>query len=205
MLVTADWVLPVAAPPIAQGAVLVDGHQIAWVGKAADRPVVPDGSPDDPWHVPLGQAVLLPGLVNAHAHLELTGLRGFLDGLSFGPWLETLTTVRRDLLTAGDLLDASRLGVLEALRHGITTIADTGDSAQPLTAMRELGVRGIGFVEVFGPDPRQRDAAMTALEARVDALRTADTDRVRTGISPHAPGTIQRRPFLIFSCLLLKK
>ena len=190
MLLTADWVLPVAAPPIAHGAVLVDGHRIAWVGKAADRPAVPDGSPDDPRHVPLGQAVLLPGLVNAHAHLELTGLRGFLDGLPFGPWLETLTTARRDLLTAGDLLDASRLGVLEALRHGITTIADTGDSAQPLTAMRELGVRGIGFVEVFGPDPRQRDAAMTVLEARVEALRAADTDRVRTGISPHAPYTV---------------
>lgn len=190
MFLTADWVLPIVTAPIAQGGVLIDGHQIVWVGPAADAPAdLVDGS-GDLIRVPLGQAVLLPGLVNVHSHLELTGLRGFLDGLSFGPWLETLTAVRRDLLTADDLLDASRVGVLEALRHGITTLADTGDSAQPLTAMRELGVRGIGFVEVFGPDPRQRDAAMTALEARVEALRIADTDRVRTGISPHAPYTV---------------
>lgn len=190
LFVTADWVLPIVGPPIPLGGVLIDGHQIAWVGPAADLPSDLVGSDGQVAPVALGQAILMPGLVNVHTHLELTGLRGFLDGLSFGPWLERLTTVRRDLLTVDDLLDASRVGVLEALRHGITTMADTGDSAQPLTAMRELGVRGIGFVEVFGPDPRQRDAAITALEARVEALRTADTDRVRTGISPHAPYTV---------------
>lgn len=191
-LYTADWVLPIASAPIGFGAVLVRGSRIAWVGQAAHANAhMPS---DTPVHA-LGNAVLMPGLVNAHSHLELTGLRGFLEGLEFREWLRTLTVVRRDLLTDDDLLDASRLGIVEALRHGITTLADCTDSALPLAAMRELGVRGIGYVEVFGPDPMQRDASLARLKERVQALRAHDTPLVRTGVSPHAPYTVSAALF----------
>jgi 5-methylthioadenosine/S-adenosylhomocysteine deaminase len=186
-LFTADWVLPISGPPIEQGAVLVRGDRLAWVGAAADAGA--HSSSTTPVH-PLGACVLMPGLVNAHSHLELTGLRGFLEGLDFREWLRTLTVVRRDVLSDGDLLDASRAGIAEALRHGITTLADCTDSAMPLTAMREMGVRGIGYVEVFGPDPLQCSEACTRLQQRVSALRRRDTTLVRTGVSPHAPYTV---------------
>jgi len=181
----ARWVLPIVQPPIEHGAVVVKQGRIVWVGPA-DQCARADGD-----HVvELGDAVLLPGLVNAHSHLELTGLRGFLEGLDFREWLRTLTIVRRDVLSESDLLDAARLGIVEALRHGITTLADCTDSALPLTAMRELGVRGIGYVEVFGPDPAQCSGAMARLQQRVEALRAEDTALVRTGVSPHAPYTV---------------
>lgn len=189
-LYTARWVLPIAAAPIDHGAVLVEEGRIAWVG-AADEASPPAGVTV----VPLGEAVLMPGLVNAHSHLELTGMRGFLEGLDFREWLRTLTVARRDLLTERDLLDASRLGIVEALRHGVTTLADCTDSAMPLTAMRELGVRGIGYVEVFGPDPAQCTPAIARLRERVEALRTGDTALVRTGVSPHAPYTVSAALF----------
>jgi 5-methylthioadenosine/S-adenosylhomocysteine deaminase len=182
---TARWVLPIATAPIEYGAVLVEHGRIAWVGRA-DECTAADGVVT----VALGDSVLMPGLVNAHSHLELTGLRGFLEGLDFREWLRTLTIVRRDLLSENDLLDASRLGIVEALRHGITTLADCTDSAVPLAAMRELGVRGIGYVEVFGPDPAQCTASITRLRQRVEALRVQDTPLVRTGVSPHAPYTV---------------
>jgi 5-methylthioadenosine/S-adenosylhomocysteine deaminase len=185
-LFTATWVLPIVAPPIADGAVLVDGRTIAWVGPRCEAPVEDHAIRV----VSLGDAILMPGLVNVHTHLELTGLRGFLEGLDFRDWLRTLTVVRRDLLTDDDLLDASFVGGYEALRHGITTVADTTDSAQPLHAMRALGLRGIGYVEVFGPDPAQCAASMAQLRSRVDALRCDDTALVRTGVSPHAPYTV---------------
>jgi 5-methylthioadenosine/S-adenosylhomocysteine deaminase len=190
-LYTASWVLPIAAPPIPDGAVLVEDERIAWVGPSSTVPF----DAGTVAVVALGDVALLPGLVNAHTHLELTGLRGFLEGLDFRSWLQTLTSVRRDLLSEADLLDASRVGLVEALQHGITTVADTTDSAMPLAAMHELGVRGIGFVEVFGPDPAQRDAAVRQLRTRVDALRAADTSLVQVGVSPHAPYTVSAELF----------
>ena len=59
---------------------------------------------------------------------QATLLRGFLEGLDFRDWLRTLTTVRRDLMSDSVLLDASRAGIREALRNGITCLADTTDS-----------------------------------------------------------------------------
>lgn len=188
-LYTANWVLPIASAPIAQGAVLVEGARIVWVGAETSAPM------DSVQVVALGNAVLMPGLVNAHSHLELTAMRGFLEGFAFREWLRTLTIVRRDVLTADDLLDSSRVGIIEGLAHGITTFADTTDSAAPLAAMRDMGVRGIGYVEVFGPDPAQCDDSMARLAERVDALRMLDTSLVSTGISPHAPYTVSTSLF----------
>jgi 5-methylthioadenosine/S-adenosylhomocysteine deaminase len=190
-LYTADWVLPIATAPIRRGAVLVDAGRIAYVGAASAVTYEP-GSVRT---VALGNAALLPGLVNAHSHLELTALRGFLEGLDFRDWLRTLTLIRRDVMTDAVLLDASRAGIREALRNGITCLADTTDSAAPLAAMREYGVRGIGYVEVFGPDPRQCAEAIGQLRARVYEARAHDTSRVRVGVSPHAPYTVSSALF----------
>jgi cytosine/adenosine deaminase-related metal-dependent hydrolase len=189
-LYSADWVLPIVAPALQRGAVLVDNGRIAWVGP---QQAAPQG--EHIRQLALGAAVLMPGLVNAHSHLELTLLRGCLEGLDFRDWLRAITLLRRDVLQPADLLDAARVGVLEGLRHGITTYGDATDSAWPLTAMRELGVRGIGYVEVFGPDPAQSHAAIDGLRDRVNALRAHDTALVKTGVSPHAPYTVSAALF----------
>ena len=185
-LYTADWVLPITAAPIPDGAVLVDGAHIVAVGTAA----VLREQASDATRVALGAAVLMPGLVNTHSHLELTALRGFLEGLAFREWLAVLTRARRDCFDADSLLDSACAGLDEALRNGITTCADTAESTAPLAAMRQMGVRGIGYLEVFGPDPAQRDGAIAALMRTARAERAHDTPLVRTGLSPHAPYTV---------------
>jgi cytosine/adenosine deaminase-related metal-dependent hydrolase len=179
----ARWVVPVSRPPIAEGVVAVEGDRIAFVGRAEDAPRQGE-------LVDLGDAVLTPGLVNAHTHLELTAMRGFLEDLPFRDWIVTLTAAKREVLTREQLLDAARLGVREGLRAGITTFADTCDSGVAAQAMREAGVRGIMYQEVFGPDPAQCDRSMAELRAKVDALRAEETALVRIGISPHAPYTV---------------
>jgi len=188
---TAEWVLPISSPPIHQGVVIVRNTRITAVGRAADL-----GDALASAHVvPLGNAVLMPGLVNAHTHLELTAMRGFLEGLDFRDWLRTLTLARRDCFDADSLLDSSRFGILEALTHGITTCADTTESGQPLHAMREMGVRGIGYIEVFGPDPSQAQESLAGLQRSTSVFRNHDTELVHTGVSPHAPYTVSAQLF----------
>ena len=183
----ARHVVPVATPPIVDGVVAVEGDRIAYVGPAATAPA---GHTVD-----LRNALLLPGLVNAHTHLELTAMRGFLEDLDFRSWILRLTTAKRAVLTRDMLLDAARYGVAEGLQHGITTFADTCDSGVAFDAMRECGVRGVMYQEVFGPDPAQRDASLAELREKVDRLRPLETPLVRLGVSPHAPYTVSDELF----------
>lgn len=178
----ARWVLPVTAAPIADGTVACDEGIIRYVGPTANAP---GGTSYD-----LGDAILMPGLVNTHTHLELTAMRGYLEGLPFPLWIDTLRRARASVLTDDTLLDCARLGLLEGIEHGITTYADTCSSGVALRAMRELSVRGIMYQEVFGPDPTVCDASLADLTRRIDALRPDVTDEVRLGVSPHAPYTV---------------
>jgi cytosine/adenosine deaminase-related metal-dependent hydrolase len=132
----------------------------------------------------------MPGLVNAHTHLELTAMRGFLEGVDFVTWIRTLTAARAAVLDEAAMLDSARLGIAEGLQAGITTYADTCSSGVVIQAMREFGVRGIMYQEVFGPAPEQRDAALAGLAAAIERLRPLETDLVRLGVSPHAPYTV---------------
>jgi cytosine/adenosine deaminase-related metal-dependent hydrolase len=178
----ARWVLPIAAPPIEDGVVACEDGVIRFVGRNDDAP------PGDDFD--LGDSVLLPGLVNAHTHLELTAMRGFLEDLAFEDWIDTLRRSRTAVLDDEALLDSARLGVLEGLEHGVTTFADTSASGVTARAMRECGVRGIMYQEVFGPDPATCNEAMAELDRRVTALCAEQTDLVRIGVSPHAPYTV---------------
>jgi 5-methylthioadenosine/S-adenosylhomocysteine deaminase len=177
----ARWVLPVTGPGIEDGTVVVEGDRIAYVGSRARAPIARDEE--------LGDAVLMPGLVNAHTHLDLTVMRGFLEGLSFFTWIRTLTAARAEL-HHDDLLASAQLGVVEGLLAGVTTYADTAPAPAGFDAMRSLGVRGIAYREIFGPDPRNWQASADDLRRAVRAMRIYETPMVRVGVSPHAPYSV---------------
>ena len=144
-LYRAAWVLPVSSPALADGAVLVgrDGR-IAAVGPAAALEAIPDAR-----IVELGEAALMPGLVNVHAHPELSGMRGLLEDpelslfrggledLRFRDWILRLVATKRSAMTDADFLTAARWTMVEALRGGMTTLAATESSAAGARAMRE--------------------------------------------------------------------
>jgi len=178
----ARWVLPISARPLEDGVVAVDNGRIRYVGP---RNGAPAGDTRD-----LGEAVLMPGLVNAHTHLELTALRGFIENLDFARWITRLQAVKKAVFDREQYLDAARLGLAEGLRAGVTTYADTCDSGVAFDAMLEAGVRGIMYQEVFGPDPKVAESALSELSAKIDALQTRQTPLVRVGVSPHAPFTV---------------
>jgi len=178
----ARWVLPITQPPIENGTVVESGGLITYVGPRSGAPAGDDYD--------LGEAILLPGLVNTHTHLELTAMRGFLEDCQFAPWIDKLRQSRNEIMDTEALLDSARFGIIEGLEAGITTYADTCSSGVVMQAMREAGVRGVMYQEVFGPDPSQAEIAMRELEDRVEALLREQTDLVTLGISPHAPYTV---------------
>lgn len=180
----AAWVHPVSAPAIADGVVVVEGDRIAWVGPAAQAPDLAQLRIVD-----LGVAALTPGLVNAHTHLDLTVMRGLLDGTAFFDWIRGVVAARAQL-TDDETLDSARLGAVEALEAGITTVADTSPTVASMRAMVELGLRGTAYLEVFGPDLRQAGASLAALRTLVDGARAIATSLVRIGVSPHAPYSV---------------
>lgn len=180
----AAWVYPVAGEPIADGTLIIEADRIVWVGpRAARRLSAPVRE------VELGSVLLTPGLVNAHTHLDLTVLRGLLDGEPFFEWIRSVVAAR-DLLSPQETLDSALLGIVEGLQGGVTTYADTAPGAEGFQAMKALGVRGVAYLELFGPDPVLCEQAMEGLRARVGALRLDETPLVRLGVSPHAPYSV---------------
>lgn len=172
----ADWVLPVDAPPLEGGAVACEDGRITAVGTTEEL-----GTPDRVFEA----AVIVPGFVNAHSHLEYAVYAGFGDTFDFGHWLMTHVSRKRQLDWEGTLAIA-RLGAAECLRSGVTTTGDAAFTGTAAVACEELGLRAIVYLEVFGQDASQV-ARYHEKRARIESHLG---DLVRTGVSPHAPYTV---------------
>jgi 5-methylthioadenosine/S-adenosylhomocysteine deaminase len=138
---------------------------------------------------PFPAAAILPGLVNTHTHLELTGLDGQVRDDAFPEWIQHLVALKRDR-TSETMRAAARRGIEDNWRMGVTTVADTGDSGAVIEALADLGASGIAYHEVFGPDPRLVSDYFDAWALRLDELARFAGGRVRLGASPHAPFTV---------------
>ena len=174
-ILSADWVLPVEGEPIRDGAVAVEDGVIAAVGPASE---LGEGER-------FPQAAIVPGFVNAHTHLEYAVYAGFGDGLSFGPWIQ-VHVERKQRLERDDMEAIARLGAAECLRSGVTTVGDLAFSGASAHACAELGLRAIVYLEVFGADPAD---ALRQFEEKRAYVEPVLADRVRLGVSPHAPYT----------------
>src|SRR6476469_6468934 len=111
---TARWVFPVASPPVGRAVVVVEGGRIAAIEPAGSRPVDLD----------LGNVAVLPGLVNAHTHLDLSGMRGLAPPvLPMPEWLGRVVGHRRGR-SAQQIAADIDAGLAECLRFGTTLVGD---------------------------------------------------------------------------------
>lgn len=172
-------------PPIREGAVLIGGDgRIVQAGQRGGVAGPPDAERSE-WP----DAILIPGLVNTHTHLELTGFAGLAEEEDFPAWIRRIRALKAERTPAG-YLEAARQGLRDCHAAGVTTVADTGDSGAVIEAIAEAGGSGVAYHEVFGPHPGQAAESMAGLAVRVAELRRFESPRVRLGVSPHAPYTV---------------
>lgn len=138
----------------------------------------------------LGDAVLLPGFVDAHCHLEWSLTGGLVGANGFAGWLGSLLALS-PRMGLDDHRAAAAVGALHCLQHGTTTVADSGPTGAAAPALRDAGLRGIVHLETFGRHTGNaaRNAAAEFAE-RVVALDDHPCGRVQIGVSPHAPYTV---------------
>jgi len=172
-VLSADWVLPVEGAPIENGAVAIEDGRIAAVGTTAE---LGEGER-------FRSAAIIPGFVNAHTHLEYAVYAGFGDGQSFAPWLATHIE-RKARIERSEMEAIARLGAAECLASGITTVGDAAFVGASAHACAELGLRAVVYLEVFGGDAADALHQYTEKRAYVESVLS---ERVRAGISPHAP------------------
>lgn len=135
-------------------------------------------------HRELGELAVLPGLVNAHTHLELTHLRGRLPARRPMPqWLYALKTHWPAVAaTGGAVAD----GAAEALQTGTTALADVCHDNRAWQVLRQTALRSVCYAEIMGIGPLA-EGAFDRLRKHIRGCRA--TTRLRFGLCPHAPYT----------------
>lgn len=194
-ILCADYVLPVSADLIEDGAVVVDGTNILAVGGReqiiADYP--------ETYIEKFHEAAIMPGLVNCHSHLEITAMRGFLDDVEadFFAWLMKLTSVRGERLNEADIKIAAIAGALEGVRAGVTCFGDIGRlGIAGYEALKANNLRGVIFQETdFSPFDDKADEDFARLKDKFLELKATETALVKVGLSPHSPYTVSRNLF----------
>jgi aminodeoxyfutalosine deaminase len=176
-------VWPVSAPLIRDGAVGISGNRITWVGRWRDLRPEAKGPVRS---VDLGEVVLMPGLVNAHCHLDYTGMAGqFPPPRVFTDWLKTITSTKAGWSQAE--YAASWLeGAKMLVRTGTTTVGDIEAVPELLPkAWRSTPLRVLSFFELIGISARREPG--TLLQETLAQGQRCHHRRCRWGLSPHAP------------------
>lgn len=201
MILTARFVLPISGPPLVDGGLFIRDGAICAVGQASA--LIRDFASEP--HNDLGNVALLPGLVNAHTHLELTGLHGRLPfGRSFTEWVTALLDLRSEL-DAECLATSARLGATTLLRSGVTCVADITTSGSSVAPLKAAGLRGIIFQEILGLDPEQATERLDAAEKALRSLQLqASESLLSVGLSPHAPYSLSE-PLLLRCAELVQR
>ena len=190
-LLLARWVFPVSRPPIRDGALAVRAGAIVGVGRAGELLAAHPGTP----RLDLDHAALLPGLVNCHTHLELSGPPLAPPEDCFARWLIAVIGRRRQMTPAAEEAQAEA-GARRLLACGTTTIGEVSSSGQSLTPLLRAGLRGILYREVLGLAPGEaQERADAALQDLGRMGRAAQGTLVRIGLSPHSPYSLSEELF----------
>jgi len=176
---TARWIFPVTAQPLPHGTITIRGDRIVAVEAHATRRA----------DVDLGNVAILPGFVNAHTHLDLTGARGRCPPEpDFTQWLRRVIAFRRSRTPVEVQADIAA-GLAECLRHGTTLLGDISAGGASWQLLSVAPCRAVVFHELLGlSEERARQSWQDTQEWLQQHLTT---DRLSAGLSPHSPYSVR--------------
>jgi cytosine/adenosine deaminase-related metal-dependent hydrolase len=186
----ARWVLPVSSPPLLDGWVAIEGGRIAAVGQERRRTTRTAGEID------LGEVALMPGLVNAHTHLELSYLAGRVPAATrFVDWVAPLMAARREFPDPDDprIRQAAVAAIDASVRAGVVLVGDVSNTLVTVPLLNERPLGGVVFHELLRF--RAADAADTMRQADERRARVTPASHVRIAPAPHAPYSVSPRLF----------
>jgi cytosine/adenosine deaminase-related metal-dependent hydrolase len=176
---TARWIFPVAAPPLGGGTITIAADKIVAVEPHGHRKA----------DVDLGDVAIVPGFVNAHTHLDLTGARGQCPPTpDFTRWLRQVIAFRRSRSPEQVQADIAT-GIAECLRHGTTLIGDIASGGASWPTLTQANGRSVVFHELLGLPEERAEQNWGATQEWLKLHPS--TDRIMAGISPHAPYSVR--------------
>lgn len=201
LILFADWVLPMSGPPIKNGAVVIENALIKQVLSQHDYLA---GLPINQRNRAkmqardYGEAVILPGLINLHTHLDISSLRCFDTESGLFTWINQLMDQRASW-TAKDWWRSTLIGAAESAMSGSSTVVDSSYSGMSLHALARLGMRGVVGVELFGLRADECEVGWKSWLERFEKLAACEEQASRTSldegtikltVAPHAPYTV---------------
>ncbi len=175
----AAWVVPIDRTPIKDGVIVVEDGRI--VGLRDQGSGIRDQGVVD-----LGKVAVMPGLVNAHTHLELSWMRGKVPpAAKFTDWVKTLFAIRGrpDGAMSEEQVAPIREAIIEAQSSGTVAVGDISNSLNAVAPMRDAGLDGVVFHELLGF--KERDGRL--LESTRELRAAAAAAGGRISLAPHAP------------------
>ncbi len=178
--------IPMTGPAINDGGLAIRGSEVIAVGSWDELQTEHSGA----LRKDLGEVIIMPGLINAHCHLDYTMMKGALfgDG-TFSAWIQRLNAMRRSL-DQSDYLDAIALGLRELQTWGCTTVFNIESFPELVPFLPEARIRVWWFLEVM--DIRSRLSSAESLAGAIRFFEKAEGKGGGFGISPHAPYTVSR-------------
>ena len=181
--VRAAWILPISEPPIRNGWIALDGGRVAAIG----RRQATDGAPD----VDLGEVAVLPGLVNAHTHLELSYLRDEVPPASqFVTWVRGVIAARRARSDADcpEIADAIDRGIAEAVDSGTAVVGDISNTLATFLPLARSPLAAVVFYELIRFNTGNPHGFVDEACAALASL--TPSERVRASLAAHAPYSV---------------
>lgn len=189
-LIKARWIVPVTSAPLEFGSLEIEGDRIVGVFNAQQTQERLRQSERAFAMRDFGNAIVIPGLINLHTHLDITATESFDNSSGLFDWIDGLIAICKTWAPE-TFLGSAQEGVRRIIASGTTCVLDSAYTGWSAQAISRAGLRAVVALEIFGLDETAADDAFRAwLQRREKLLDSGISKLVTLAIAPHAPYSV---------------